>query len=389
MTFRTNEVKLHEVADVNPRAVSELSDNYVVSFLPMAAVNAGEMTANDVETRQFGDVKKGYTPFQDGDVLVAKITPCFENGKIAQAKLSRPYGFGSTEFHVLRPHSERLDARFLTHYLKKPHIRQQGARRMTGSAGQRRVPENFLTDLIIPLPPLPEQRRIAAILDKADELRAARRRALAQLDTLTQSIFLEMFGDTETTSWARLDELCVLITDGTHYTPTYSEEGVIFLSSRNVTSGYITWDDVKYIPHELHRELHKRIAPQLGDVLLAKNGTTGIAAVVDRDCVFDIYVSLALLRPSANILPIYLREAVNAPSSTRQFHASLKGIGVPNLHLKEIRSARIPIPPLNRQAEFASRVSEVERLRSTNIHALDEGESLFQALQHRAFRGEL
>ena len=95
-----------------------------------------------------------------------------------------------------------------------------------------------------------------------------------------------------------LKDLCTIdITDGTHKTPTYADEGYIFLSSKNVTSGVIDWENVMYIPESLHNELYKRIAPQKNDILLAKNGSTGVAAIVDRDEVFDIYVSLALIRP--------------------------------------------------------------------------------------------
>ncbi|HEY9224284.1 MAG TPA: restriction endonuclease subunit S, partial [Variovorax sp.] len=190
--------KLAEVAELNPPLGASLRDGDDVSFMPMAAVDADSVTAVDRETRSYSEVSKGYTPFIDGDVLVAKITPCFENGKIAQARLSRRYGFGSTEFHVVRPRSDRVDARYLVHFLRQERIRKQGESRMTGSAGQRRVPEHFLAGLTIPLPPLPEQRRIAEILDKADALRAKRRAALAQLDSLTQSIFLDMFGDPAT-----------------------------------------------------------------------------------------------------------------------------------------------------------------------------------------------
>lgn len=108
-----------------------------------------------------------------------------------------------------------------------------------------------------------------------------------------------------------LKDLCTMdITDGTHKTPTYVEEGYIFLSSKNVTSGVIDWDNVMYIPESLHNELYKRIAPQKNDILLAKNGTTGVAAIIDRDEVFDIYVSLALIRPDATkVLPRYLLHA--------------------------------------------------------------------------------
>ncbi len=142
-----------------------------------------------------------------------------------------------------------------------------------------------------------------------------------------------------------LNDVCSLITDGTHQTPQYSETGYMFLSSKNVTTGKIDWDDIKYIPEELHKQLYSRMAPQFGDVLLAKNGTTGVAAVVDKDCVFDIYVSLALLRPREVILSEYLLYAINNPITKRKFNRELKGIGVPNLHLKNIRETSIPLPP--------------------------------------------
>lgn len=86
--------------------------------------------------------------------------------------------------------------------------------------------------------------------------------------------------------WCRLQAMSSILTDGTHKTPTYSNEGYIFLSSKNVTTGVINWDDIMYIPENLHNELQARLAPQLNDILLAKNGTTGIAAIVDRDYIF-------------------------------------------------------------------------------------------------------
>ena len=97
-------------------------------------------------------------------------------------------------------------------------------------------------------------------------------------------------------TWTRLQMICTPISDGTHQTPTYSDKGYIFLSAKNVTTGKIDWQNVMYVPEKLHQELHGRIAPQKDDILLAKNGTIGVAAIVDRDCEFDIYVTLALLR---------------------------------------------------------------------------------------------
>jgi len=142
----------------------------------------------------------------------------------------------------------------------------------------------------------------------------------------------------------KLKEVCEKITDGTHQTPKYFDEGVIFLSSKNVTSGKIDWENIKYIDEKQHLEMHKRVAPRVGDILLAKNGTTGVAAMVDRDFVFDIYVSLAHIRVLNEILPAFMLYFINSPFAKKQFNQRLKGIGVPNLHLEEIREVVIPFP---------------------------------------------
>ena len=174
-----------------------------------------------------------------------------------------------------------------------------------------------------------------------------------------------------------LKELCTIeITDGTHKTPTYSEKGYIFLSSKNVTSGKIDWDNVMYIPENLHLELHQRLAPQKDDILLAKNGTTGVAAIVDRDVVFDIYVSLALIRPNQKmVIPKYLLYAINSDSAKRYFNRHLKGIGVPNLHLTHIRETPISVPNFDTQRQIITKLDKVSDLiakRRQQLGKLDE-----------------
>ncbi len=174
-----------------------------------------------------------------------------------------------------------------------------------------------------------------------------------------------------------LKDLCAMdITDGTHKTPTYADEGYIFLSSKNVTSGVIDWDNVMYIPDSLHNELYKRVAPQKNDILLAKNGTTGVAAIVDRDEVFDIYVSLALIRPDeTKVLPRYLLHAINSYPTKQFFDSHLKGIGVPNLHLTHIRETPIRVPSFTEQKQITDvldKVDELIALRKEQLAKLDE-----------------
>ena len=178
-----------------------------------------------------------------------------------------------------------------------------------------------------------------------------------------------------------LKKLCITeITDGTHKTPTYSEKGYIFLSSKNVTSEKIDWDNVMYIPENLHLELHQRLAPQKDDILLAKNGTTGVAAIVDRDVVFDIYVSLALIRPNQEmVIPKYLLYAINSDSAKRYFNRHLKGVGVPNLHLTHIRETPISVPTIETQREIVNKLDKVSDLIAKRRQQLDKLDEMVQS----------
>lgn len=242
------------------------------------------------------------------------------------------------------------------------------------------------------LPPLTEQCKIAAVLDKISDLIAKRRRQLDKLDELVKSRFVEMFGTIDVNKYkfevVTLEEASEQITDGTHQTPIYTKDmlnGYKFLSSRDVVSGMIDWENVKYIPEILHKELYSHLAPRKGDILLAKNGTTGIAAVVDCDEVFDIYVSLALIRPKTTIEPVYLWAAINSIETKRQFDANLKGIGVPNLHLKEIRKARVILPPQELQRKFVAFVEKNHSIKLTIQRSLTTLDMLKKSLMQEYF----
>ena len=210
------------------------------------------------------------------------------------------------------------------------------------------------------------QEKIIQNLENLDNQILKRRHQSKLLSNLVKSRFNEMFGDVFDTTFPiyRLEELCEFIKDGTHQTPQYTDDrtnGFKFLSSKDVTSGKISWDNIKYITESLHNELYSKISPRRNDILLAKNGTTGIAALVDCDEIFDIYVSLAILRFYDGNNPTYLLYAINSDFTKWQFESKIKGVGVPNLHLGEIRKTKIPLPPLALQNEFADFVAQVDK----------------------------
>ena len=261
----------------------------------------------------------------------------------------------------------------------------------THGATMKHIVKKDFDNTLIPFPSLEQQREIADILSKTMGIIKSRQQQLSAMDDLIKARFVEMFGTIHDNSHGyeikTIQDVCEQIKDGTHQTPTYTDDsinGYKFLSSKDVTSGKIDWSHIKYIPEELHKELYARIAPRKGDLLLAKNGTTGVAAIVDVDEVFDIYVSLALLRP-IEIDSVYLWGVVNAVETKEQFDSSLKGIGVPNLHLGEIKKTRIIVPPKEKQIEFTQFVQQVDKSKVVAQKALDEAQLLFDSLMQKYF----
>lgn len=390
------EVALLEVAEINPALDQVLPDDEPVSFLPMSGVDPDHVHATGARTRLFGEVKKGYTPFVNGDVLVAKITPCFENGKIAQAILPHRIGFGSTEFHVVRPHAAALEARYLVHYLRQEHVRRAGERKMTGSAGQRRVPEHFLANLRIPLPPLLEQRRIAAILDKADALRAKRRAALEKLDELTQAIFLDMFGDpvTNPKGWpegtllGEISEIVSGITKGRKLNGLPTRE-VPYLAVINVQDRRLNLGTVKTI--EATEEEIQRYQLQKGDLLLTEGGDPdklGRGTLWNDElpeCIHQNHVFRVRLTTDS-IVPTFLEWLIGSQRGKLYFLRSAKQTtGIASINMTQLRGFPVLVPPLELQSEFAARVAAIEKLRAISGAALAKLDVTFASLQHAAF----
>ena len=186
------------------------------------------------------------------------------------------------------------------------------------------------------------------------------------------------------------------ITDGTHQTPIYDNEinGSPFLSSKDVTSGHIDWSNIKYITQSLHKKLQKEVKPQKNDILLAKNGTTGIAAIVEDDTVFDIYVTLALIRVKEIIvLPKYMLYVINSNICKEQFNEHLIGIGVPNLHLNIINNVSVLIPDsLNEQQQIAdyldTKCSEIDSIIESKQQQLETLEQYKKSLIYEYVTGK-
>jgi len=177
----------------------QLSDKDLVSFVPMENLGIDQKVLVPSQTRPLAEVAGSYTYFADGDVLLAKITPCFENGKLGIAEnLSNGIGFGSSEYIVFRP-SPAVDKEWLYYFLSRESFRTEGAERMSGAVGHKRVSKEFVESYPIPVPPLPEQQRIVGILDEAfEDIATAKanagknlQNARALFDSHLQSVFTQ------------------------------------------------------------------------------------------------------------------------------------------------------------------------------------------------------
>ena len=361
----------------------------------MESVDAECACTSGGQDRRFGDVSRGYTQFVRGDVLVAKITPCFENAKIATADIRRDVGVGSTEFHVVRPQRDRLDPSYLLHYLRRSEVRRQGELRMTGSAGQRRVPEAFLASLMIPLPSLDEQRRIARVLDAVDALRAKRRMSITKLSEMVEATFVDMFGDPRTNErgWpvGRIGDMLASATYGSNV-KAGSVGAYPVLRMGNITSsGRIDMTDLKYL--DLSPGEAERYLVRAGDVLFNRTNSpnlVGKTAIYRGSAPLAFAGYLIRLRMMDGYTPDYLSVYLNTRYGKAILRAMCKSIiGMANINAQELKTIPIPIVPAALQEHFSRSVWAIEQERHRRIDHLAHLDTLFASLRDRAFKREL
>jgi type I restriction enzyme S subunit len=250
-----------------------------------------------------------------------------------------------------------------------------------------------LTDAELPLPSLPEQRRIAAILDQAEALRAKRREALARLDSLTQSIFEEMFGDIQNiyANWPtkRLGEILDFLTSGSRgWAQYYSESGALFLRIQNVCRDELNLKDVAFVKTPETAEA-RRTKVLEGDVLLSITADLGRTAVVPQGLgKAHINQHLSIIRTKA-VSPRFLSAFLCSPAGQREVMGRNKQAVKAGLNFDDIRSFKIPLPPESNQMEFVMRADLVSKQIKLQLKSLETLDTLFSSLQHRAFAGEL
>lgn len=286
--------------------------------------------------------------------------------------------------------NRKVESRYLYHFLRSVDF--------YGLASATTVPalrKSELERLAVPLPPLPEQRRISEILDKADALRAKRRAALAQLDTLAQSIFLDMFGDPATNpkGWPvrTIGDLLESASYGTSQKAEVTGQFPVLRMNNITRTGEMDFAELKYM--DLKEDQRERYLVRTGDVLFNR---TNSAELVGKTAIYREANPMAYagylirLRVNRNYEAEYLAAFLNTVYSKRVLRSMCRSIiGMANINATELQALRIPVPPHSVQNEFAGCITAVEKLKATHRISLVEQDNLFTTLQQRAFRGDL
>ncbi len=370
-------VRIGDVCVMNPRKsqLANLDPGLTVSFVPMADLNENQMTFNPSKVKVLSEVSASYTYFANGDVLLAKVTPCFENGKAGLAlDLVNGIGFGSSEFYVLRSGEHALPE-WVYFCVTHSQFRDSAVGQMTGTGGLQRVPRDFVEDFRIPLPPLEVQQEIAAEIEGYQRVIDG---ACAVIDNYRAHIPLD-------SSWPEttVDECCEVkggkrLPKGEYFSETPTPHPYIRVSDFHNQS--VNQSDLKFISDATRQQI-ARYTISSADVYISIAGTIGLMGTVPESLNgANLTENAAKLVPdSSRIDKRFLAIIGSTGLVQEQIRSLTHAVGVPKLALARIKILRIPIPPLGVQRAIAAEIDSEQDLVNTNRELIDRFERKIQA----------
>ncbi len=380
-------VQLHEIAEVNPRHSLKLSNSLEVTFVPMPALSETTWSFDFTQVRSLGRVRKGYTHFAEGDVLVAKITPCMENGKGAVASdLKNGIGCGTTELHVIRPRGN-IHPKYIYHFIHQESFRREAARNFTGTAGQLRVPVSFIKEAEIPLAPLAEQRRIVAKLEKLLAKVESSQKRLERIPTILkrfrQSVLAAACSGRLTEDWRTEHEIDF----------EESWRTIDFFDFIVLQRGYdlvlSTVNEGKYpvVTSAGIEKYHSAMKANGPGVVTGRSGSVGKVHYIEQD--YWPHNTVLFVRDFKGNLPKYVYYFLLG-FDIRNYSAST---AVPTLNRNNLRGVEVLVPPIEEQQEIARRIEALfflaDKIEARYQNAMAQVEKLTQSILAKAFRGEL
>ena len=274
------EVSLESVAQINP--TESLPKGKLAKKISMDALQPFTKNPSSYEVEPYN----GGMKFKNGDTIVARITPCLENGKTAYINLlsENEVAFGSTEYIVLREKFGVTDKQFLYYFSISPIFRDVAIASMTGSSGRQRVQTNVVKQYLFEMPSLKEQKAIASVLSSLDDKIDLLHRQNTTLERMAETLFRQWFVEEAQEDWAeyKFKHIVQHVKPGTNYQPQRIESGIPFLNVRNLKNGFLDLSDVTYISMQEYERVHKVWKPEENDVLISRIGTLGIVAVISK-----------------------------------------------------------------------------------------------------------
>jgi len=381
-------VALKNLAEIERNGVAPEQIGGGTRYLGLEHIESGGRILGS-ETVATGDLASAKFRFTPDHLLFGKLRPYL-------AKIALPdfAGICSTDILPVRPGPE-LDRRYLAFFLRQPSIVDLASSRATG-ANLPRLSPKALGEIEIPWRPLPEQRRIAAILDQADALRRLRRQSLARLSDLGQAIFFEMFGSGSEDANIALTPLAsaakLINGDRSSNYPSGEDlvdDGILFLSTRNIVDGGIDLSHRQFITMDKFNSLGGGKLAR-GDVVITLRGSTGLSAVFDTEYETGfINAQLMIIRCNDHLLPQYLQKYLSLSSTQHRLKKEGSGSAVPQLTGAQMKEFKILVPPIDQQLAFIEAYADLQDHVSNALLGSRKLDSLFASLQHRAFRGEL
>lgn len=336
---------------------------------------------------------------QDGDILFSHINSVEHIGKCALYEGNPPRLVHGMNLLCLRPIPTRIDPRYARWLIRSHEFRSRLANYVNKAVNQASVSISNLRSIKVTVPQIEEQRRIAAILDQAEALRAKRRQALAKLDTLTQSLFRDlMHGSLENPSswlWPSIPfPEAVYFQEGPGIRNwQFRDDGVKLVNVKNIVNGRLDISNTtRFLDPTEVKKRYQHFLLDAGDFVMASSGVTWgkIAEVQSTHLPLCLNTSMIRIRPKdSRIHKAFLREFINSTAFRPQIERLITGSAQPNFGPAHLKQVKIPIPPKAIQQRFAQQISLMEDIGNKNDRSLELAESLSASLGRRAFRGEL
>lgn len=412
-------VRVQEISCLNPK--NDLSDELEVSFIPMALVDDGYRNKHSFEIKKWGDIKKGFTHFADGDIGIAKITPCFQNRKsVVFRNLRNGYGAGTTELSIVRILNDLLSRDFLLWFFKSAYFIENGVKSFTGTAGQQRIHKDYLSMCCVPLPPLAEQKRIVAKIEEllpyidryeqawskleqfnsrfpedmkksllqyaiqgklveqrpeegtAEELFAQiqqeKQRLIADKKIKKEKPLPEITDDEkpfdipQNWKWVRFGSVINVVSARRVHQSDWKTNGVPFYRAREIVrlaeDGVV--NNELFISEELYADYAKSGVPKPGDLMVTAVGTLGKCYIVqENDRFYYKDASVICLENYAHLYPRYLQLIMESEMFLRQIRSNSSGTTVATLTMVRMVQYLFPLPPLAEQKRIVEKLEQL------------------------------